>query len=328
MIDPASAFCIGVYFLGVGVVGSVLYIPVSLMRAIEHHRLRKDEDKNRGSDSHDGDLPLYYYGNTMNNGDRSARNSKSQSLCDDGSSLFFEKPELLLIHKKKVLRDILNDNNYLSNFIDLDERSDHSFGACERFTTCQNSVGYNSSMNKSKSEIGSSRKCLANYPQSIMYDHVDEASVVEFSRDILSTTTPSDKDESDEHPETAVYEDGKFLSARQYTQIGGRKEHIGHIINHKMCTTTSSSTNSTSSIASCCDIESSRSIHIMRKKNYCIAKHKSLLNSFFASQAPTRVVDVRGRSSWGASFGHSLVDENKELMVVSEISAAHDILAP
>ncbi|KAL7069413.1 hypothetical protein ACR3K2_00110 [Cryptosporidium serpentis] len=41
MIDPASAFCVGVYFLGVGVVSSVLYIPISLMQAMESYRLNE-----------------------------------------------------------------------------------------------------------------------------------------------------------------------------------------------------------------------------------------------------------------------------------------------
>lgn len=321
MIDPASAFCIGVYFLGVGVVGSVLYIPVSLMRAIEHYRLRGDRSKSRGDDSLDGDLlpSLYGYSSTVNSYDRLARrsNSNHQSICDDGSSLFFERPELLLIHKKKVLRNILNDNNYLSNLIDFDEKSENSFGVCERFKTCQDSVHGGILVNRSKSEFGSSRKCLKNYPSSSIHNQAGGVDA-ELDRDILSTTTPSDKDENDEQPEGSAYNEGALFSSKfdERRVSGGRNAYA--------C----SSTNSTSSVVSC-DTESSRGVDLSTNREY-VNNNQNRLNRYFGSNISRSVsgreLGLRRGTPSSASQGNGNAIEVKRLMIVDEISAAHDIL--
>lgn len=193
MIDPASAFCLGVYFLGVGVVGSVLYIPVSLMRAIEHYHVGYDRKGNRKYLLEEEHL----------------NNSESDS------SMFHERPELLLIHKKKILRDILYDNNYLSN-MDFDDRSDIHYH--DKLTS------YASDFDKR-----SSGKQLPSLHSSNM------------SRDVLSTTTPSEED--DNEPEIVVEDESMMLSLKYFKQFSKKKSTSQ---SNLFC----SSTNSTSSLIS------------------------------------------------------------------------------
>ncbi|KAH8738837.1 hypothetical protein FG386_002292 [Cryptosporidium ryanae] len=123
MIEPASAFCIGVYFLGVGVVSSVLYIPISLMKAIEHYNIGRDVRRindNSGDNSNNDYLledEIIGVSSKMNN------LKKEEYNCNDSNISSHDKPELLLIYKKKLLRNMLNDNNYLTN-LNLDDESD------------------------------------------------------------------------------------------------------------------------------------------------------------------------------------------------------------
>lgn len=351
MIDPASAFCIGVYFLGVGVVGSVLYIPISLMRAIEHYHLRRDGGKGKGSDSLDGDyLSLCGYNG---NGEISS-NSNNQSLCDDSSSLFHERPELLLIHKKKVLRNILNDNNYyLSNLVDFDERSDHSFGMCERFTTYQTStsqgVGGSFGSSMSRNEFGGcSRRHLTKCSKSSTYPHDQETGGAgvgiccqESAREVVSTTSSSwDKDENGDHLEIVLRDEIDSLSLGFCQRIGLKKGGGGmarYCVGGHHSGAYTCSTNSTSSVMSTCETESGHNIVFGTARR---GEKSGANGSFFGSDSMSRCDDghkhKRG-GGWsvfaatsplgGGGDGCSEGGKVDELMILEEISAVHDILA-
>ncbi|KAH8583284.1 uncharacterized protein ELE39_003749 [Cryptosporidium sp. chipmunk genotype I] len=316
MIDPASAFCIGVYFLGVGVVGSVLYIPISLMRAIEYYHLGKDGRKNKRNSLLDGESFLQGFGNIVSNGN-------NQSICDDNSSLFFERPELLLIHKKKVLRDMLNCNNYLNNLVDFDDKSDYSFGAYERFTTYQNSTNNNVFFDRSKSDFGNSRKHLAKHNISVVHG-------LESIKDILSTTTPSDKDENDDQPEIVIDDESAIFSLEYFKQVGFKKEHENHTgCNMYVC----SSTNSTSSIISYEARNSNSSTNLANKRgdyfNDC--KRVLVLQEQYSSGRNILKYgnhrDLKQGKFLSESLNNGCLDKIRESTIIEEISAVHDIIA-
>ncbi|KAK9173139.1 hypothetical protein CmeUKMEL1_08225 [Cryptosporidium meleagridis] len=337
MIDPASAFCVGVYFLGVGVVGSVLYIPISLMRAIEYYRLDGDGRKNKRNTLLDGDSFLQNFGNILNNNSNSGavainrnngRNSNNQSICDDNSSIFFEKPELLLIHKKKVLRDMLNGNHYLNNLVDFDDKSDYSFGLYERFTTYQNSTLDNNNtcnIGRSKSDLGNSRKYISKYRNSIIHGH-------ESIRDILSTTTPSDRDENDNQLEIVIDDESAIFSLERFKQIGSKKDHENHTTNYNsmyVC----SSTNSTSSIISYEIGNSNHNVHFPNRGEYindskllqASQEHCSCVNTELKYGG--RDHDLKQKRSLSVSLNDAYFNKMKESIIIEEISAAHNILA-
>lgn len=126
MIEPASVFCIGVYFLGVGVVSSVLYIPISLMRAIEHYHIGRDVRRinDNGNNEYFSEDEIVGASSIMNTNPK-----KEEPFSYDSGTNSQDKLELL-IYKKKLLRDILNGNNYLTN-LNLDDKSDvYSIGCC------------------------------------------------------------------------------------------------------------------------------------------------------------------------------------------------------
>ncbi|EAK87741.1 hypothetical protein [Cryptosporidium parvum Iowa II] len=336
MIDPASAFCVGVYFLGVGVVGSVLYIPISLMRAIEYYHLDGDRRKNKRNTLLDGDSFLQNFGNIPNNNNgpiaingNNSRNSNNQSICDDNSSLFFERPELLLIHKKKVLRDMLNGNNYLNNLVDFDDKSDYSFGAYERFTTYQNSTLNNDNtcnIGRSRSDLGNSRKYISKYRNSIIHGH-------ESVRDILSTTTPSDKDENDNQLEIVIDDESAIFSLEYFKQIGFKKDYENHTTNYNsmyVC----SSTNSTSSIISYEVGNSNHNINFPNRRGEFIndckivqvsQEHYSCVNTGLKND--DRDHHLKQKRSLSVSLNDAYFNKIKESAIIEEISAVHDILA-
>ncbi|OII72218.1 uncharacterized protein cubi_01551 [Cryptosporidium ubiquitum] len=322
MIDPASAFCIGVYFLGVGVVGSVLYIPISLMRAIEYYHLSRD-GKNRRNSLLDGDSLLQGYASNTNNGGMSNGNNNcnNHSLHDDNSSLFFERPELLLIHKKKVLRDILNDNNYLNNLVEFDDKSDYSFGLYERLTTYQTLTHNNVS---NRSDFGVSRKSQTKNRNSVINGQGGGIGF-EFIRDVLSTTTPSDKDENDDQPEIVIDDESAIFSLEYFKHIGIKKEHDNQT-NYGLYVC--SSTNSTSSIISSYETGCSSNSNFtnVRRRN-CISDYQTKERDF--SESNLLMYGHQGLKQEKfllASLNDGNNDKIEKSMIIEEISAVHDIL--
>ncbi|KAF7458097.1 hypothetical protein HWI79_1412 [Cryptosporidium felis] len=302
MVELASAFCIGVYFLGVGVVGSVLYIPISLMRAIEHYHIGGDGVRSKRNRLLDEGML------------HSTRNSESPSLCDDGRSNSNVRgvPEILLIHKRKLLRDILNDSCHPSNS-DLDEKSDNS-------SNCVNSDKFTPSVY----DCDFDKRPLATKNLHSLVQNCGN-----FSKDVLSTTTPSEKDE-DERMEFF----GNVFSLEYFKQGEKKISDCDRFDTQKYLAC--SSTNSTSSILSSIETNTvksfSRDVEVLDqplKRENRIGLPPKDARRGHETRNSTQSLSKSRWFQFADGNGPSIYDDHIGVFdsIIVDISAVHDISA-
>ncbi|KAK6590041.1 hypothetical protein RS030_192890 [Cryptosporidium xiaoi] len=318
MIEPASAFCIGVYFLGVGVVSSVLYIPISLMRAIEHYHIRRNvrgisDDNNGGNNNNEcfSEDEIVGVCSIMN-----SNSKKKESICDDYSNAsLHSKPELLLIYKKKLLRDMLNCNNYLTN-LNLDDKSDI-------YSNC----GYSDGDDNNKRSPRQDDYYLSSYNCDFSASTFKE---------LTSSTSSSGVDTST--VSTSTLFNGSEGEINVLVENEDSIFHLDYFNNIQVVKDTGrsacSSSNSTYSLVSSLDTSST----INRHTSKC--NDKNVINRldngvYLYNNKHLSMYDNESRcSDSNFSFSsHKVLNENKKVgnpvsSFITEISEAYDVLAP